>query len=44
MPIPDRWNNSDDAATRHREAIVSELNDVTDDLNFLKGRINGGSK
>ena len=27
-----------------REAIVSELNDVTDDLNFLKGRINGRAK
>ena len=44
LKMLDRWNNSDDAATRHREAIVSELNDVTDDLNFLKGRINGGSK
>lgn len=44
LKMLDRWNKSDDAATRHREAIVSELNDVTDDLNFLKGRINGGTK
>ena len=44
LKMLDRWNKSDDTATRHREAIVSELNDVTDDLNFLKGRINGGTK
>ena len=44
LKMLDRWNKSDDAATRHREAIVSELNDVTDDLNFLKGRINGGAR
>jgi|TARA_R100001463_G_scaffold79010_1_gene133495 uncharacterized protein YoxC len=44
LKMLDRWNKSDDTAMRHREAIVSELNDVTDDLNFLKGRINGGSK
>ena len=44
LKMLDRWNKSDDTAMRHREAVVSELNDVTDDLNFLKGRINGGSR
>ena len=44
LKMLDRWNKSDDTAMRHREAIVSELNDVTDDLNFLKGRINGGAR
>ena len=44
LKMLDRWNKSDDTALRHREDIVSELNDVTDDLNFLKGRINGGAK
>ena len=37
----DRWNKSDDTSARHREDIVKELNDVTDDLSYLKGRING---
>ena len=36
-----RWNRSDEIALRHREDIVKELNDVTDDLNFIKGRLNG---
>ena len=37
----ERWNKSDDISQRHREDIVKELNDVTDDLAYLKGRING---
>ena len=36
----DRWNRSDETSQRHREDIVKELNDVTDDLAYLKGRIN----
>ena len=39
----DRWNKSDEIGQRHREDIVKELNDVTDDLAYLKGRINGKS-
>lgn len=41
LKLVDRWNKSDDTAMRHREAIVSELNDVTDDLSYIKGRMNG---
>ena len=41
LKMLDRWNKSDDISQRHREDIVKELNDVTDDLAFLKGRING---
>jgi len=40
----DRWNKSDEIGQRHREDIVRELNDVTDDLAFLKGRMNGRSQ
>ena len=36
----ERWNRSDETSARHREDIVKELNDVTDDLSYLKGRIN----
>mgnify|MGYP003117332471 CR=1 FL=1 len=41
LKMLDRWNKSDDTSQRHREDIVRELNDVTDDLAYLKGRING---
>ncbi len=43
IKLIDRWNKSDDTSQRHREAIVSELNDVTDDLSYIKGRMNGKS-
>ena len=41
LKMLDRWNKSDDISQRHREDVVKELNDVTDDLAYLKGRING---
>ena len=41
LQMLDRWNRSDETSQRHREDIVKELNDVTDDLAYLKGRING---
>ena len=41
IKLIERWNKSDDISKRHREDIVKELNDVTDDLAYLKGRING---
>ena len=40
LKMLDRWNRSDEISQRHREDIVKELNDVTDDLAYLKGRIN----
>ena len=41
LKMLDRWNRSDEISQRHREDIVKELNDVTDGLAYLKGRING---
>ena len=40
IKLIERWNRSDETSQRHREDIVKELNDVTDDLSYLKGRIN----
>ena len=37
IKLIDRWNRSDEARDRRHEDIVKELNDVSDDLNFLKG-------
>ena len=39
----DRWNKSDDVRDRRYESLVQELNQVTDVLNFVKGRLNGSS-
>mgnify|MGYP003122688407 CR=1 FL=1 len=41
LKMLDRWNRSDELGQRHREDIVKELNDVTDDLSYIKGRMNG---
>ena len=41
VKLIDRWNRSDETRDRRHEQVLQELNDVTDDLNFLKGRING---
>ena len=44
IKLIERWNKSDEISQRHREDIVKSMNDVTDDLSFLKGRINGGAR
>lgn len=41
IALINRWNRSDEISLRHREDIIKELNDVTDDLNFIKGRLDG---
>ena len=40
LKMLDRWNKSDEIGQRLREDIVKVFYDVTDDLAFLKGRIN----
>ena len=44
IKLIDRWNSSDDVRDRRHEALIQEMNDITDDLNFDKGRINGGQR
>ena len=41
IKLIDRWNTADDKQDRRHEKVLEELNDVTDEINFLKGRING---
>ena len=41
IKLIDRLNRSDETRDRRHEDLIKELNDVTDDINFLKGRING---
>ena len=44
IKLIDRWNKSDERAERRHEKQVEEMNDITDQINFLKGRINGGAR
>ena len=43
IKLIDRWNKSDDNRDRRHESLIQEMNDITDDLNFVKGRMNGGT-
>ena len=44
IKLIDRWNRSDEIRDRRHEDLLKELNDVTDEINFIKGRINGRSR
>ena len=44
IKLIDRWNRSDERLDRRHEKSVDHMNDITDQINFLKGRINGGSR
>ena len=35
-----RWNRSDEARDRRHEDLVTRIDDISDDQNFIKGRIN----
>ena len=41
IKLIDRWNRSDESRDRRHEDILKEINDLSDDMNFMKGRING---
>ena len=41
IKLIDRWNRSDEVRDRRHEQMLEQVNRITDDINFLKGRING---
>ena len=41
IKLIDRWNRRDEVRDRRYEQLLQEINDITDDLNFLKGKSNG---
>ena len=41
IKLIDRWNRSDEVRDRRHEQLLEQNNRITDDINFLKGRING---
>jgi ribosomal protein S3 len=44
IKLIDRWNKSDEKAERRHDKQIGQMNYLTDDVNFLKGRINGGTR
>lgn len=40
IKLIDRWNKSDESRDRRHEDVIKELNDVSDDLAYIKGRMN----
>ena len=44
IKLIDRWNRSDEIRDRRHEDLLKEINNATDEINFIKGRINGGSR
>ena len=44
IKLIDRFNQTDDRADRRHEKLIGQMNYLTDDVNFLKGRINGGQR
>ena len=43
IKLIDRWNRSDAVRDRRHEAVLKEIDDLSDSVAFLKGRINGRS-
>ena len=41
VKLIDRWNRSDETRDRRHEHLLEQINRITDDLNYLKGKING---
>ena len=41
VKLIDRWNRSDEVRDRRPEQLLEQINRITDDLNYLKGKSNG---
>ena len=42
VKLIDRWNRSDETRDRRHEQLIQEMNDMTDDINYIKGKLNSG--
>ena len=41
IKLIDRWNRSDETRDRRHEDMMKEIDDLSDSVAYLKGRING---
>ncbi len=44
IKLVDRWNKSDDTRDRRNEDLLKEVNDMSDKISYLSGRINGSGR
>ena len=44
IKLVDRWHKSDDTRDRRNEDLMKEVNDMSDKISYLSGRINGSSR
>jgi hypothetical protein len=42
IALINRWNRSDETRDRRHEQLIQEINDMTDDINYIKGKLNSG--
>jgi hypothetical protein len=42
IALINRWNRSDETRDRRHEQMIQEINDMTDDINYIKGKLNSG--
>ena len=43
IKLIERWNKSDEVSERRRDDLMKEVNDMSDKISYLSGRINGKS-
>ena len=43
IKLIERWNKSDDISERRRDDLMKEVNDMSDKISYLSGRMNGKS-
>ena len=41
IALIDRWNRSDEVRERRHEQVLEQINRITDDQNFIKGKVVG---
>jgi hypothetical protein len=44
IKLIDRWNKSDETRDRRNEDLMKEVNDMSDKISYLSGRINGSGR
>lgn len=44
IKLVDRWNKSDETRDRRNEDLLKEVNDMSDKISYLSGRINGSGR
>jgi methylthioribose-1-phosphate isomerase len=44
IALIDRWNKSDERMDRRHEAMLKEVDDLSDKVSYMSGRLNGHGK